>query len=92
MEETQNTPGGAILRPMLRLAEQRKRDLERCAELEAERDAARAESVRKRHIESQRTPSAAPARPAPKRKRTESTDEAQNTPAGAILRPMLQKR
>jgi hypothetical protein len=45
-----------------------------------------------RHIESERTPSAAPARPAPKRKRAEPVDEAQNSPAGAILRPMLRKR
>jgi len=88
----QNTPAGAILRPMLPLAEQRKLDLETIAALEAEIAAEREEYTRKLHIESERTPSEGAPRPAPKPKTKSADCEPENTPAGAILGPMLRKR
>jgi hypothetical protein len=38
-DDTENSPAGAILRPMMPLAERRKRDMEQIAELDAEREA-----------------------------------------------------
>jgi hypothetical protein len=38
-DDAQNSPAGQILRPMMPLAERRKRDVEQIAELEDEREA-----------------------------------------------------
>ncbi|MEY2417418.1 MAG: hypothetical protein QOG90_98 [Actinomycetota bacterium] len=89
-DDTQNSPAGAILRPMMPLAERRKRDMETIAELEAEREAESGKRAQTRHIESAITPQNA--RPTPPKPKTPpaADDDADNTPAGAILRPMMQ--
>jgi hypothetical protein len=39
-EDTDNSPGGEILRPMMNLAEERERDMETIDKLDAERERA----------------------------------------------------
>ncbi|MEY2473153.1 MAG: hypothetical protein QOK28_2482 [Actinomycetota bacterium] len=91
-DDTQNSAAGAILRPMMPLAERRKRDMETIAELEAEREAESGKRTQTRHIEAAITPQKPTATP-PKRETPPAVDEAddaENTAAGAILRPMMQ--
>ena len=47
-DEAQNTPAGAILRPMLPLAEQRRRDLEQIKRLDDERASRQSHGRRQR--------------------------------------------